>query len=365
MRERLAKLALEVICRTRLDALAARLVAPRGVIFALHRVKPAERRSFSPNSPLEVTPEFLEAAIATTRSLGFRFVALDEVPAILAAKSGERFAVITLDDAYRDNKVFALPVFRRQGTPFTIFVPDQFVDGIGQMWWTELEMAVRAADTLTPPDGPGAGKLTCRTKAEKYRAFHRIYWHLRTLDEDVARAYVRTACAEAYVDASKLCRNLIMTWDELREVAAEPLASFGAHTSGHYALAKLPLERARAEMVQSRQRIEDELGRPCRHFCYPYGDEASAGSREFDLARDLGFATAVTMQKSLIEPRHAAMPTALPRCSLNGDYQDQRYVRALLSGMPFLIWHLSQVLSGGGRVRLPAPPAMATGRGAA
>lgn len=364
MRERLAKLALEVICRSRLDALAAHLVKPQGVIFALHRVKPTERRSFSPNSPLEVTPEFLDAAITTTKSQGFRFVALDEVPKLLASRSGERFAVMTLDDAYRDNKQFACPVFQRHATPYTIFVPDQFVDGIGQMWWMELEMAIRAADAITPPASMAPGKLACRSRTDKYRAFSRIYWHLRSLEEDAARAYVRAACAEVYVDPSKLCRNLIMTWDELRDLAADPLASFGAHTSGHYALAKLPLERARYEMVQSRQRIEQELDRPCRHFCYPYGDESSAGEREFALARDLGFATAVTMRKSLIDGEHRDRLTALPRCSLNGDYQDQRYVRALLTGVPFLLWHLGQTMSGAGRTRMHIP-VPATGRGSA
>lgn len=348
----------------RLDALAQRVVQPRGVIFALHRVKPAERRAFAPNSPLEVTPEFLDAAIATTKSLGFRFVALDELPQLLASGSRERFAAITLDDAYRDNKEFAYPVFRRHGTPFTIFVPDQFADGVGQLWWLELELAVRAAHAITPPAALGPTPLAARTRAEKYQTFNRIYWHLRSIDEDAARTYTRAACAEAGVDVSRHCRHLIMTWDELRDLAADPLAEFGAHTSGHYALAKLPLERARGEMVHSRRRLEAELGRPCRHFCFPYGDEGSAGEREFSLARDLGFATAVTMQKSLIDDSHAGQLTALPRCSLNGDYQDQRYVRALLSGLPFLLWHLGQKVSlrGRNKIEIPAP---AAGRGGA
>jgi hypothetical protein len=58
-------------------------------------------------------------------------------------------------------------------------------------------------------------------------------------------------------------------------------------------------------------RIERELGRPCRHLSYPYGDESSAGAREFELARELGARTGVTTRKGLIQRRHVAAMTAL------------------------------------------------------
>ena len=78
-----------------------------------------------------------------------------------------------------------------------------------------------------------------------------------------------------------------------------------------------------------------ELGRPCRHFSYPYGDETSAGQREFDIAAKLGIATAVTTRKGLLHKSHVDALTALPRLSLNGDFQDPRYIKVLLSGAPF------------------------------
>ena len=95
--------------------------------------------------------------------------------------------------------------------------------------------------------------------------------------------------------------------------------------------------QARAEMAESIARIEKELGHPCRHFSYPYGCENSAGEREFRIAAELGIETAVTTQKGLLYPEHVHELTALPRLSLNGDFQDMRYVKALLSGVPFAL----------------------------
>jgi peptidoglycan/xylan/chitin deacetylase (PgdA/CDA1 family) len=134
----------------------------------------------------------------------------------------------------------------------------------------------------------------------------------------------------------------MMTWAEIRQMAADPLVTIGAHTRRHYALAKLTLAEARAEIEESVKRIERELGRPCRHFSYPYGDEASAGPREFEIARELGLKTAVTTRKGLIHRQHACELTALPRVSLNGDYQNPRYVKVLLSGAPFAFFNLVQ-----------------------
>jgi peptidoglycan/xylan/chitin deacetylase (PgdA/CDA1 family) len=175
------------------------------------------------------------------------------------------------------------------------------------------------------------------TDEEKNAAFHDIYWWLREIPEDRARAVVRNLAAKADFEVGALCREFVMSWDEIRALAEDPLVTIAAHTSNHFALAKLRPEEARREMADSVARLASELGKPVRHFSYPYGDECSAGIREFDIARDLGFETAVTTQKGLIRMAHGNAMTALPRLSLNGDYQDARYVKVLLSGLPFAL----------------------------
>lgn len=322
------------------DGLLAPWTRGLGVIFMLHHVRPEAPAAFEPNRILKVTPAFLDDVIQQVRQAGFDTIPLDDVPARLAAGSDcAPFAVFTLDDGYKDNRDFAYPVFKRNGVPFTIYVPTDYADGKGDLWWLVLEAAIaRAPHVCVQMDG-AMRHFTTATASEKGVAFDTIYWWLRRLPEDRARHVVAELAQSIGYDATALCAELVMSWDELRDLARDPLLTVGAHTKRHLALAKLPAETAVREMSDSIARIERELDRPCRHFSYPYGCPRSAGRREFEMAERLGLATAVTTRKGLILGQHARSPMALPRFSLNGDYQDVRYTKVMLSGAPFALWN--------------------------
>ncbi|MEQ1694547.1 MAG: polysaccharide deacetylase family protein [Hyphomicrobiaceae bacterium] len=337
---KLVKAALAAVHYAGVDGLLAPWTRGLGVIFMLHHVRPELPQPFEPNRILKVTPKFLEDVIHQVHEAGFETVGLDDVPKRLAeGGSGRPFACFTLDDGYRDNREFAYPVFKRHNVPFTIYVPTAYPDGDGVLWWLVLETSIaRALHVSVQMDG-GMRHFATRTAAEKSVAFDTIYWWLRQLPEDRARYVVAELAQSIGYDSSALCSDLVMTWDELRDLARDPLVTIGAHTKRHMALAKLPVEDAEAEMVDSIARVEAELGRPCRHFSYPYGCAKSAGRREFEIAERLGLATAVTTRKGLISRQHAHSMMALPRFSLNGDYQDVRYTKVMLSGAPFALWN--------------------------
>jgi peptidoglycan/xylan/chitin deacetylase (PgdA/CDA1 family) len=92
-------------------------------------------------------------------------------------------------------------------------------------------------------------------------------------------------------------------------------------------------------MRHSADVIEGALGKRPRHFCYPVGDRTSAGPREFRIAAELGFKTAVTTRPGVLFAEHAAHLTALPRISLNGQYQQSRYAKVLMSGAATALWN--------------------------
>ncbi|NMA96498.1 MAG: polysaccharide deacetylase family protein, partial [Phyllobacteriaceae bacterium] len=309
------------------------LSSSRGVILTLHRVLPEEPAKFSPNAILQVQPDYLDYVLERIRKLGLDIVSLDEAIERLAApKPGRRFVVLTFDDAYRDNLQYALPILQRHEAPFTLYVPTAFVDGVGQLWWQAIEDIIARQDAIALTEGDETEYLDTITVAQKINAFKRLYWRMRKMPEpDRLKLLADFTTAYGY-DLERQCRDLIMSWQELRVFADDPLCTIGAHTVNHYELAKLPEAQARAEMAQSVDVIEAQFGFRPTHCSYPLGGPLSCGPREFALARDLGFRTAVTTRPGALYPHHLQSLLALPRTSLNGAFQKRRYLDVLLCG---------------------------------
>jgi peptidoglycan/xylan/chitin deacetylase (PgdA/CDA1 family) len=339
----LSRAALSALHFSGADRLIAPLTRGIGAIFMLHHVHPEQPAPFAPNGILRVSPEFLEQVIRQVRASGFDVVSLDEAHFRLTEGEYRRpFVCFTFDDGYRDNLEYAYPVFKRYDLPFAVYVPTDYIDGRGDLWWLALEKVIGTLPALDVKIDGSLRRFRCTTPAEKNHAFHAIYWWLRSIEEDDARAYVRELAGGIGFDPDGLCNELMMSWDELRQMRADSRVTVGSHTRRHYALAGLTLGEARAEIGESMRRIERELGVPCRHFSFPYGDADSAGEREFELVKEMGLKTAVTSCTGLIRRRHSLELSALPRLALDGDYQRLRYVKVLLSGAPFAFSLLGQ-----------------------
>ena len=313
-----------------------------GAIFMLHHVRPSRDGEFQPNRHLEVEPEFLRAMLAHLRTLRHRHRhhGRGASAAVRERNFARRFACFTLDDGYRDNRDFALPVMREFDAPFTVYVASDFAEGTGRLWWVALERVIAKASSIEVPIGGAATRLDTSTPAAKQAAFDRLHDWLRALpgEHDLQRE-ISALCARHGVDETAIGRELCMSWDELKAFADDPLVTIGAHTITHCNLAKQSEATAALELAISRARIEAALQRPVLHLAYPYGDRIAAGPREFALAQAAGFKTAVTTRPGMIFPESADHLTALQRVSLNGNYQDERILPVLTSGAATAMWN--------------------------
>ncbi|MEZ2129321.1 MULTISPECIES: polysaccharide deacetylase family protein [unclassified Sinorhizobium] len=306
-----------------------------GAIFTLHHVRPKTPRIFAPNAHLEITPEYLDLAIRQLKKIGYDFIPLDAVPERLRGRNRPLFAAFTLDDGNRNNAEHALPVFESHGVPFTVFVTRGFTERTHSMWWETLAELLNRLDAFSFDFGSGPERLDLGSPAQKHAAFDRFAAYILTAGEAQHVAAVDAAARQQAIDPLFITEQLTMTADELRRLAAHPLASLGAHTLSHRALALIGENEAAEEMAASAAFVETITGKRPRTIAYPYGTVSTVSKREARLAKELGFAIGVTTQPGILTADHIAEATYLPRISLNGLYQNRHSVTALASGIPF------------------------------
>lgn len=319
---------------TGLTHLLAPLLRGQGAILMLHRVgRPINKSGI--NDFLSVDGGFLNALLGDLKKSGIFFVSMDEV--VDRIKSGyrdEHFATVTLDDGYRDNLLTAAPIFQKHNVPYTIYACPGFSSGTAVLWWEVLAQIIDKQKRILFATASGMQSLDCSTPAKKKSAYHALTEYLYTdVDEHTQRQFTLDLAHTYNVDALAYSRHAVMNWSELRKAASDPLCTIGAHTLNHFHLARLSPQEALYECEQSADVLKVELGSKPIHFAYPYGGKLAVGKREVEIAKDAGFSSAVTTRHGLIQARHKNHLHALPRISINGNYQNVDYVKTMLSGI--------------------------------
>ena len=86
-------------------------------------------------------------------------------------------------------------------------------------------------------------------------------------------------------------------------------------------------------MAMGRAVAQTAFHRDISHFAYPFGDRAAFGRAHVRLAREAGFASAVTALPGVVEAEGRSNLHALPRISWDGRQRSLRAMRVMLSGV--------------------------------
>jgi peptidoglycan/xylan/chitin deacetylase (PgdA/CDA1 family) len=324
------KMNLHSICGASLSGL--------GVIFMMHRVLPSStHKAFSPNKYLAITPDFLEETIDLVRALGVEIVSLDKAYQYIMTQNKQRFAVFTFDDGFKDVLENAYPVFKRKEAPFTLYIPSAWPGGDGFLYWSLLERIIAVNDEIFNTAPAFSPIIKCKTLAEKQRCFHQLSDYFSQKKDPSQDPDLRKLLESYSNNHRDYCRREIMDWEEIRTLGQDDLVTIGAHSVNHSIFQKLTNTELAFELNHAKEKIEDELQRPCQHLAYPFGDKLAIQKREIEAAAKAGYKTATTTRKGVIQPEHKENLMALPRVHLHGDYQSKGYISMVLSGLPFFI----------------------------
>jgi len=263
----------------------------------------------------------------------FRVTPLSEIARALNAGAALPPATlaITIDDGYRDILTDAFPVFEKWKIPATVYLISDFLDGISWPWWDQVAFAVthsRKKSASFRMNGQ-VSEVFLNTPAEKDAAIFKLTEEMKRIPNRSRLKVMQDLrdASEVEIPREAPEQDAPLTWTEARTLADSGF-EFGAHTKTHPILPNVEDAAAlHEEIAGSKARIEQELGRPAIHFCYPNGDWNDASEA---VVKRCGFATAVTTEGGLNQPN--ADRYRLKRLSVEPGLSNE-YFREQTAGM--------------------------------
>ena len=195
-----------------------------------------------------------ERQIDYMRTFG-EFISIDEAVSIL--KRGDpvdgRYLCVTLDDGFKDGYTNAFPILSEKGVPAIFYVVPEFI-------------------------AYGVRVLVDRSRKKN--------------DSSLIEEY--------------------LSWDNCR-VMAEHGMTIGSHGYSHANLLELDADLVAEELRTSKEHIEREVGRACRHFACPFGqpNHGFLPKRDPNIARSVGYTSFATTVRGKAFPGDS--PFYLPR----------------------------------------------------
>ena len=226
-----------------------------------------------------------------------------------AISKGERVPpdsiIVTVDDGYRDF-LHAHPVFARYDIPCTVYLVTDFIDGKTWLWWNQLEYAFSNSthNSLTLSVGEEQISVSLDGAEQRLEACKHIADAMTRVEDSERLMLMKKVpeLLEVEIPDKPPPQWAPLEWSAIRKLTNEGV-SFGAHTKTHPILSRLnePCKQ-QEEIVESKVRIEQQLGLNVRHFCYPNGSYSDFNDYSIELVQSSGYQTATTTVRGLNYP---------------------------------------------------------------
>jgi peptidoglycan/xylan/chitin deacetylase (PgdA/CDA1 family) len=223
---------------------------------------------------------------------------------------------ITVDDGVGDNVRALAQIFRARGWPATFYLPTDYIDTGRLMpfqWWRRLKPLL-PRKKLQLKSGPV--DLSNPVELDAFSKKVQAMWRRERPDAylPLTTELVEIISRETGMSADELqtADDAPIPWAEVARLSRDELIRFESHSVSHTAMSVLTEEELVFEMGRSQKIVEEHTGRPCRHFCYPFGSPESIGALAPAVARRF-YDSATTMSLGLVD---GADPWLLPRIPL-------------------------------------------------
>jgi len=182
---------------------------------------------------INVKPEIFESHMKYLREHGFTTLHTNEFLSIINGETPppKRPIMITFDDGWLDNWIFAFPILKKYNIKAVIFIVTSWIGDYGR-----------------------------RERAD---------------EGNVSTLPVHRECERMIKDGRS--SEVMLSWEEVKEMETSGLIDIQSHTHTHqrwdelYSNRKEQIEALKQELNNSREIIEKELNKQCNALCWPWG----------------------------------------------------------------------------------------------
>lgn len=219
-------------------------VVARVPVLIYHHVNPHR------GDTVTITPEAFAGQMECLHRAGFRTLTVEQLLQCVkdGADPGPRAVLLTFDDGWLDNYLYAYPVLKRYGFTATFFLVTDRVEAAG------------SGHFPLPAGVPG--------------------------HEESKRLIAGGDAGE-----------VVLNWGLVREMVAEGLVAFYSHTRTHRGCDGLSVEELRDELGASKRVLEENLARPCDYLCWPYG---RYNDLAVEVALEAGYSAIFTTEEGMV-----------------------------------------------------------------
>ena len=286
------------VVRVSLDRLAAlsglltvseRAMQGRLTVLTFHRVLPDGLMKDYPFPSLAVAESMFRQQMSAIARRCDVVTVNEGIHALASARpKGRPLVAVTFDDGYSDNVKVAAPILDALGIRATFYVVAGLVGTEGELWYDVAARRWASATDVQISTAARGRSVEAAWLGSKPRLDAWMSW-LKDLPPD-QRIDAVEALPEPGANAARRHLDRLMTPDDLRGLQSRGHV-VGSHTLSHPLLPQLDDVALAAELVRSRNMLEDWLQTTVDGFCYPNGDH---DERVVAAVRNAGYAHACT-----------------------------------------------------------------------
>ena len=205
--------------------------------------------------------------------------------------------ILTMDDGYIDNFIYAYPILKKYSIPATIFVTTDFINTRTWLWFNKLKYIIKNTKCTEFEFQFESSKknflLDSFANVRNTKLF--IFNYCKTIHPNEIGALLEQLSEKLLVQVPGESSSDFepLTWDQIKEMQRHNI-EFGSHTCSHPILSTLKNDEMENEIISSKKELSQKLRSEITSFCYPVGQPEDISEKAIKITQEAGYQCAVT-----------------------------------------------------------------------